>query len=1160
MQNQSNHVMFSVGKNTVNLQRILELIEARREFPNMDPNSLSVAVLGPAGVGKSTVVNNMRGCVYCEDDDGEIKPSLGCENLDSAKRGDSVESTTLYVQSYPVDLPNSTKLYMWDFAGFGGARTEPEMRIMEALEARLTLRKINKLHAVMVLVKYEDVFARGGGVDGGGIAQVLDDLCTLLRISQPNDLNGLASKLVFVITQSEHRKGVNKNKIVDRLKGLHKYFQGQIDAEGSAWNKMADRLAALLKFDDERTDVTLNHQKLMSQLGRRALMLQFMIDGKDDRLFVSDVFVKDPSYATQLLKKFSGLSQSAALDTAQFDFSYDKYANDFYVSCQDTLDQCNKKLTIYTNLKNEESSLSKTLEAAKERLGGRNAAHVHWQAAHDRKAKLALEISELEAQYKALDEKRIAARGFRFCVNLDAPSELAAKTVYLYTDDADEGWCCAWLDPQGKKCARDLDEDIADALNLMVKDSKKGVIIDESAVSLDQMKTIFQRIVAGFICPTIRADNVYGLDYEIEELKKEKKRLSAKELVLTGESYEHKEKLSWLGWVIGSWSTYVYRHKGYYDAYAFKPDDLDRAEDKRRIKIEIGGVADKRFIKATYESDSGQDGDASFKVFIYRCNIPANKKRIADINVLLDGDKEDIGKIKRRNNSRKDVSKYKKELVKIAGQLEALRKMEGQPSTVVSGSWDSSREKALEEEIAAAQARHAVVLVNLKEVTGYLCIQYPMMKLIQDLLSSGLQLNREGFDVLTASVFVKFNGERAALCRAREEFAAVTGTAPQRPDSGKSVLPPKEPRYPRRPPQPPVTVLQQGLFNGHQYNFTEYQVSPDGNCGFTALGPDRDAAVKALLENANDLEIRKIVSFEIRAAAMEANVRLPQVFKTTEAISLCAAYRNTVDKLNAKRGTAGKAATAEKNFNEWCMRKEVFEGFVSSYKSEHGRQWLTFIPGNEGRAIGIFDAIVKIRKIPGVCVWQQGKTTDGKLSVIHHYGDISHATHILFTGNHFNFLVENVANNSVNSVSSGSVSSSSGTSQSRFGGAKRKESPTDSDNDFGQDVQKKAKVSESVLVSGNVQPELGMAATATSSAIINDPHTALPPITSAPALPNSSPAPAIVDPPLLMLPPMGSNVNTFFNSSASMYSTSSVSSSSSSFPPPPPAPADNNTR
>jgi len=98
----------------------------------------------------------------------------------------------------------------------------------------------------------------------------------------------------------------------------------------------------------------------------------------------------------------------------------------------------------------------------------------------------------------------------------------------------------------------------------------------------------------------------------------------------------------------------------------------------------------------------------------------------------------------------------------------------------------------------------------------------------------------------------------------------------------------------------------------------------------------------------------------------------------------------------------------ERDIRLWAERKDTYRIFVESYLSKYGHQWLTLIPHNNGKAIGVLDAIVLLRDIPGICVWQADPCGKTKKLPVHYYGDITQATHIIHKGNnHFNLLVLN---------------------------------------------------------------------------------------------------------------------------------------------------------
>jgi hypothetical protein len=248
--------------------------------------------------------------------------------------------------------------------------------------------------------------------------------------------------------------------------------------------------------------------------------------------------------------------------------------------------------------------------------------------------------------------------------------------------------------------------------------------------------------------------------------------------------------------------------------------------------------------------------------------------------------------------------------------------------------------------------------------------------------------------------------------------------------------------------------LLYGNFNNREYCLDEYEILPDGDCGFKALDLNRDEVVTALLSQSDDMEVRKIVAEEIVVAMFEhtqptfsksANEEKQLKKSYDDEISEFNKLANQIkqniltqhpehaatltnlnpedflhwlsdnsalfqSELNQLNTGSKKIEIARKNLYTYAQRKDVFEAFIKSYTSDNGLQWLTFIPGNNGNPIGIIDALVKLGKILGICIWR--KTTQGKLEVIHSYGDINNAKHLLHTdeNTHFSRLkVEKIA-------------------------------------------------------------------------------------------------------------------------------------------------------
>jgi len=305
--------------------------------------------------------------------------------------------------------------------------------------------------------------------------------------------------------------------------------------------------------------------------------------------------------------------------------------------------------------------------------------------------------------------------------------------------------------------------------------------------------------------------------------------------------------------------------------------------------------------------------------------------------------------------------------------------------------------------------------------------------------------------------------------------------------------------------------LRHGSFNEHQYAFREHRITGDNNCGFTGLGPDRDVAIGALLQQAGNKEIRQIVNLEIMAALHEHTLSASMGALKDEGIKLWITYDNAEQQFSHKAGSIkerilkldASAQTinqldpfqllewlhqhpeeyireyeelsqlylamnlAHQNSVKWVERDDVFIAFLESYLSKYGRLWLTFIPNNNGKAVGIIDAIVKIKNIPGICIWARREEGE-ELFVVHHYGNIDQATHLIHDGVHFNLLLENIGERLSCSDS-------------------RKEEQKDSKNDSQKLVQSQMALDVAVTGEGNkvqeVQKELqAVAATEASPA------------------------------------------------------------------------------
>ncbi len=110
----------------------------------------------------------------------------------------------------------------------------------------------------------------------------------------------------------------------------------------------------------------------------------------------------------------------------------------------------------------------------------------------------------------------------------------------------------------------------------------------------------------------------------------------------------------------------------------------------------------------------------------------------------------------------------------------------------------------------------------------------------------------------------------------------------------------------------------------------------------------------------------------------------------------------------------------------FASRPEIVQQFIESYRDQN--QWLAFVRPfgkqvtNESivlpdavsgasivtnAPIGLLGAIVEIKIVPGICIWQQN-SIPGQLELIYSCGDImnSNTKHLLYNGyNHFDALL-----------------------------------------------------------------------------------------------------------------------------------------------------------
>ena len=113
---------------------------------------------------------------------------------------------------------------------------------------------------------------------------------------------------------------------------------------------------------------------------------------------------------------------------------------------------------------------------------------------------------------------------------------------------------------------------------------------------------------------------------------------------------------------------------------------------------------------------------------------------------------------------------------------------------------------------------------------------------------------------------------------------------------------------------------------GAEIHFYEFALPPDAESGFLGLGIPRALACKQLLEHVQDPEIRALVAPEIQATLLLDEC--PESMLSPELISLLEALNR------AEEASEQDALEAEQALEDYCLRLDVFEAFITAYFQE----------------------------------------------------------------------------------------------------------------------------------------------------------------------------------------------------------------------------------
>ncbi|KAH3762836.1 NB-ARC domain protein [Pelomyxa schiedti] len=196
---------------------------------------------------------------------------------------------------------------------------------------------------------------------------------------------------------------------------------------------------------------------------------------------------------------------------------------------------------------------------------------------------------------------------------------------------------------------------------------------------------------------------------------------------------------------------------------------------------------------------------------------------------------------------------------------------------------------------------------------------------------------------------------------------------------------------------------------------------------FIEQGDVRDKALFSLLSQCGDLDLRKIVSLEIKSAALFHPGSCKLLPHWSQVRKARKNYLNAWDafKTQAKGFIKGEnlgeldspkdllsripesldsskalhelyqtdIEPYEQVIEEWCILQDVFCTYVEGFFSWHNKPMLNIIPNsNVSRLVGVVDALCKVLHLPGIYIWttNEAASTDSPIPIqaLHCCGDV----------------------------------------------------------------------------------------------------------------------------------------------------------------------------
>lgn len=236
----------------------------------------------------------------------------------------------------------------------------------------------------------------------------------------------------------------------------------------------------------------------------------------------------------------------------------------------------------------------------------------------------------------------------------------------------------------------------------------------------------------------------------------------------------------------------------------------------------------------------------------------------------------------------------------------------------------------------------------------------------------------------------------------------------------------------------PQNILSAPFFSGSTLFFTETQIAPDGNCGFTALNTNRATLVNTILQTANEQD-REFLAEEIIEGCMTKEIDMGQIIadliqdydqasKDKDKVSLTVKEKikhilpNEIAKMPAHeflnwlqnytsqkneiddvyydslelKNAIDEARDAKNKLINYCSTKEIFQAYLNKYLETN--LWLGY------RTATLYTKSINT----SLYIWKHHN--DGSTLKLAHYNvcESDKIVNLLHTSthNHFNLLIE----------------------------------------------------------------------------------------------------------------------------------------------------------